>query len=1061
MKNKYMFLFLIGVILLIVGLYFSFKEPGVREGLVDTSLIVLGGLGSVSGTNSVYYADTGLTNSPNWQASSGSTYKQISGSNGFMVAVDTGNNVWLGSLFDTSGLNSNFTYTWKQIANGLQYVSFDFPMLVGINTSGAIVYIDHILSSPNIMTPTAVTGTLAQKTFKQICSRLGNAYAVGTDNKIWYAANVRNPIWIECNQPSTIVNPAQVAYDGSVAAANDTAGNVYYTKQTGILTQWISLPSKKLKQISLANGIAVGIGLSDNLVYMALNIGDNSWISLTTPNIVMSQVEAFYPSDANVRTQRNTSIISDTCSEPGYGEKGIDGLCYEPCPPGYTSNLGACTGIPKMRIRAAAAVIPPLIATCGSGYDVIINGTAKCVPIVDDYFMDDTQIALSEVYGITGSFNQAAAAAKCVTYGGVLASAAQLKAASTAGASWTSQGWLASNLTSSTTGLVQAPTGGDTPTSATLDITAKSGAICYGVKPFKEQFSDILPFNSSKWNQTPPCANGYKINFPTTCYVSCNPDSYTALNTLCIGKEITKKSSGTSSTQPLCAAGFSYDIATSKCVQNCATGFVPDSTGENCVSEDIKRVVSFPSSYWALTSVKPDAGFCDQNEDLIDGMCVKKCGIDEVSSILRPRLCRKACSSLEVDNGDNTCSSICPSNTTAINNTTCRPKVFTSYGRFILDAPDNYCPTGTSRGIDGKCYPNGCIGLTFPGTSIKTTDKDVLIDNVSYCKLKDLVRPTTNIPSYNPSTTVPCDTSKSEYIPSTYECLSLCADKEITSDTKCVPPMIVRTGKSVSINCNGNEEIVNGICVSKCPTGTYAKGSLCVKEKTVVAMIAGITKCISTPYGKYKKWLCDKSSDSCLATCEAAKLLKDPTNDTTYVDPADQICVSDDPTTKMYYCQSGAEAKLNGPNAEETRSSYSVTCDTLSKNYTDLSGALNSIATIKDNMIYGKYTIGDARDSLDRVYNNLKCSSSSVDTICKKILEGRNAIGGNYDAVNRALDSVATSIQQSLDSRGVLRTQLYNLKCPNYTKPPSSVSSLPTPPPPPPPPARAYGRASV
>jgi hypothetical protein len=238
--------------------------------------------------------------------------------------------------------------------------------------------------------------------------------------------------------------------------------------------------------------------------------------------------------------------------------------------------------------------------------------------------------------------------------------------------------------------------------------------------------------------------------------------------------------------------------------------------------------------------------------------------------------------------------------------------------------------------------------------------------------------------------------------------------------------------------CNANEEAVNGICVSKCPGGTFAKGGLCVSEKTVVPLPAGTTACIVTAYGSYKKWLCDKSSDTCSGACEAAKLLKDPDANTTYVDPKDQVCVSDDPTTKMYFCQTGAVAKLGNAGIAESRTSYNGTCDNLSKNYTDLSGALNTIANIKENLLYGRVTIGRARDSLQSVYTNLNCTTSTVnEAICVKVLAGRNAIGTNYTSVDTALTAAIAPIQEALDSRNFLRNQLYNFRCANYQTAPT------------------------
>jgi hypothetical protein len=346
-----------------------------------------------------------------------------------------------------------------------------------------------------------------------------------------------------------------------------------------------------------------------------------------------------------------------------------------------------------------------------------------------------------------------------------------------------------------------------------------------------------------------------------------------------------------------------------------------------------------------------------------------------------------------------------------------------------------------TKGLDDMCYTNGCVGLTIPGTSVKTIDSDAMTDNIKYCKFNDLQR-TPSIASYKTASgIVPCDTTTNEYVQSTYECVSLCASGETTSDTQCTPTTILRTGISVTVNCNKNEEAINGICVSKCPAGTFASGDLCVSNRTVVPIKPGITACVSTPYGRYKKWLCDQKTDKCTGACEAAKLLKDPDSNTTFVDPNDQVCISDDPTTKMYYCQKGSEAKLDAAgdaaDTNTSRTDYGNTCDHLTKNYTDLSGSLNTLATVQSDLTYGRTTIGSARDALQSVYNNLNCATSQDNkTICDKVIAGKNDISSNYTSVDAALTSAMSPIQQALDSRNVLRNQLYEFRCANYETPP-------------------------
>ena len=116
----------------------------------------------------------------------------------------------------------------------------------------------------------------------------------------------------------------------------------------------------------------------------------------------------------------------------------------------------------------------------------------------------------SEVYAISGSYTQATAAAKCATYGGVLATHAQLRAAQAAGADWCTPGFVADMsgtamfpITSST----QAGCGnGSAGVKTTLPTGGSAAANCYGVKPRIGQYPDALHFAGTSWNQPNACA---------------------------------------------------------------------------------------------------------------------------------------------------------------------------------------------------------------------------------------------------------------------------------------------------------------------------------------------------------------------------------------------------------------------------------------------------------------------------------------------------------------------------------------------------------------------------
>jgi len=121
-----------------------------------------------------------------------------------------------------------------------------------------------------------------------------------------------------------------------------------------------------------------------------------------------------------------------------------------------------------------------------------------------------------EVYGIGGySYTPSTAAAKCASYGGVLATYKQLQAAQTSGADWCSTGWLADMSGTAyypITTSIQAGCGGGSPGIKSY-TPGTAGANCYGVKPKQGQYADVLPFAGSTWNQNQSNACGTLVNY--------------------------------------------------------------------------------------------------------------------------------------------------------------------------------------------------------------------------------------------------------------------------------------------------------------------------------------------------------------------------------------------------------------------------------------------------------------------------------------------------------------------------------------------------------------------
>lgn len=126
----------------------------------------------------------------------------------------------------------------------------------------------------------------------------------------------------------------------------------------------------------------------------------------------------------------------------------------------------------------------------------------------------------SEVYYISGNFTQSTAAAKCASYGGVLATHKQLQASQAAGADWCSTGYVADMSGTAYFPTQTARAGCGTPGVNVSTPATGIGANCFGVKPRSGQYTDVLPFAGSTWNQPNTCGT-------FTNYVNPNKEAFT------------------------------------------------------------------------------------------------------------------------------------------------------------------------------------------------------------------------------------------------------------------------------------------------------------------------------------------------------------------------------------------------------------------------------------------------------------------------------------------------------------------------------------------------------
>ena len=1012
---NYLFVFLIGVILITVGLWLSYNP--VKEGMANTDRVILAGIGPGS---SVYVATSGLTGSPNWTSVSG-TLRQVSGSLGQMVGITSANAVLYGTQYSIPGS----PYSWVTTPVSLTQLDFDYPSVFGIDSAGLVKYIDDITTNP---TGATLRNTTSTRTFKWINMSIGRAYAIGTDNRIYYAADARKPDWMDVTGTIAGKTFTQVSYDGDDVVVLDSTNKLYYAdSKLDTAPNWKALTGN-IKQISLKDSMLFGVGTDDRVYFSPSQTPDTAWVPLSG-SITMSYVSCFFPRSANMVLQR--PAVMTPCKN-GFSFHG--GRCLNVCPTGFTENGAICAGVPTNRATRDATVVPPLTYTCPNGFDVGLTNVATCVSLING--STSPTLPLKEVYAISGTnYSQIQAQAKCTSYGGALATSAQVTAAQAAGADWCSCGWTSDGATPiypvSRTGAVPANCGGSNGVKTCANTTA--GVNCFGVKPPQAQFTDILPFNgtTNRWNQAPPCAFGFNMTTTGVCNSTCPTGSY-ANEASCIYPSVAKLTAARTNVNYTCPAGYDPPPVTAcsgaacgakqTCTQSCPAGYTRDGT----------KCTAATSTKQSVSATRTITGYsCPAGWSLSGSICRQNCGSghsDVVTSCsytefsgpwgmpnikvyvkatqgATPNYSAYSCPPTHPTLwGGSTCYANCPPGTSDIGNNQCRAPAIaarlTQDATYIPPCPANYTD------LAGTCYQNCPAGSNDLGNN--------------RCQIPNGARTTTTATQQKSALTL-CD--KTEDLIDT-KCVTKCADGVVSTATTCAAVSTNRTGYEAIFTCNSNEVMTNGVCTTKCPEGTYPNGELCVPEEKIVAAPSSI-KCTSSAFGNAKKWLCDTETD-------AAALLKDPSPTTSYVDPKDQVCVADDPTTSMYYCQSGADAKENTGFIRLVKSNYKATCDNVKKNYLDLSNNISSLLLIQSGMTTGKDKLKEAQTALDSIFTQLKCAtpaSPQVTTICNQIKAGSVAIGTDSTDIASVLSNITTPIQAAMTSRDSLLASITNFQC--------------------------------
>ena len=571
MKNIYVYILIIGVILCIAGLWLSQRVEGFQLG---TSSLVLGGIGT-DGT--VYLADAGLNNSPNWANASGNM-SQISGSLGQFVGVTSGN-VFYGSQTPGS------PFAWKQITGtGATQVSFDYPKVAAVMGSSIGYLADVTVTNPTftMMTPSV--------SIKWIDISIGAAYAVGTNN-VYYCPNITASSWSWSDVTGSLAGNTftQVSYDSNSVVVLTSNNNLWYASGSMSSPTWRQLTGKSVKQMTLKDNNIFAIGTDNNIWYSPSQTPDAAW-SQVSGN--MAYVDAFYPMSSNLIIERSAG--NGYCTTAGYVISGNQ--CMSPCPAGTIASGTQCFSGVTNRATAAPNVLPDLTYTCtDTTYKLNLNPGGVCIS-TDKKIANDSPP--SETYTVSGQFTQAQAKAKCESYGSKLASYDQVRSAQLAGWVAAFWGWIADDVTH---------TGQVAYVNATVGagISLQDGgsnmyaATCYGIKPPKS-FSNVLEFKAGTWNQATQCPLGYVLKMNANCLSSC-PTGTQESSLQCTFAPTNKSSTAKINVNFTCPTGYDTPAVTAcskitanntceegapTCYESCPVGYIR--SGTNCTKVDLK-----------------------------------------------------------------------------------------------------------------------------------------------------------------------------------------------------------------------------------------------------------------------------------------------------------------------------------------------------------------------------------------------------------------------------------------------------------------------------------------
>lgn len=259
-------------------------------------------------------------------------------------------------------------------------------------------------------------------------------------------------------------------------------------------------------------------------------------------------------------------------------------------------------------------------------------------------------------------------------------------------------------------------------------------------------------------------------------------------------------------------------------------------------------------------------------------------------------------------------------------------------------------------------------------------------------------------------------------------------------DGTCTKTTIPRPSVQPSYSsCPPGYTKVDSLCVAPCDPGFMLDGEYCVPATT-----SGLTSlsnagsnrinCTAQPFTSTStsgstsatKWLCDTQADvdALLAGPSAAS-----GSFRTYTTPNDLICLADDPTTGMYFCQTIQEAKDAVPNY--ISGGMYETCDNLVKAYYDLSNNLTILAQASLNATNTNEQLKNIQISLQNSINAMcpASSSTSGSSTCNLLLSQLSDLQRSISTGGSRINTILNPVSLAIESRTQLVAQMDKFQC--------------------------------